>query len=130
MSVLDTGFDYEEDGNKYTATKNSTTNHDFKITTTDKYLIGGEFGYRDAVWGDYIEAQVIDIDNILGLGANTVLKQYIIKRHLHPSATCVDLVVQGAGKVLEDLYLRIKYHSVGTVTDPTFYVNYHLYKEE
>ena len=130
MSILSTGFDYAENGSTYTATKNSTTDHDFKVTGVSTYLTGGEFGYNDAVWGDYIQAQVIDIDNVLGFGANTVLKNYIVKRYLHPTNASVDLVVAGAGKIPQNTYLRIKYVSVGTVTNPTFYTNYHLYTEE
>lgn len=127
---VNSGFDYAENGNKFTATKDSTTDHDFKVTGTKTWINGGEFLYKNAVWGDYIEAQIIDIDNVLGLGANTVLKHYIVKRYLHPDVKCVNLELDYAGKIPQNTYLRIKYHSVGTTNDVDIAVNYHLHDEE
>lgn len=130
IQFLNSGFDYAENGNKFTATKNSTTDHDFKITGSATWLSGGELIYQNAVWGDYIEAQIVDVDNVLGYGAGTVLKHYIKKRYLHPDVKYVDLSLDYAGKIPQNTYLRIKYHSVGTVLDVDFAVNYHLHDEE
>jgi hypothetical protein len=128
--IINSGFDYAEDAIKVTATKTSTTDHDFKVTGSATWLTGGEIIYKNAVWGDYIEAQVIDIDNVLGLGVNTVLKQYITKKYLHPDLKRIDLTLDYAGKIPQNTYLRLKYHSVGTTNDVDFCINYHLHKEE
>jgi hypothetical protein len=123
-------FDYSENGVNGTATKNSTTNLDIKITEDKIYLNGAEILYQDAAWGDYVILQVIDIDNILGHGTNTVLKEYVHKRYIHPDETTDQVVLPYAGNVLKDLYLRVKYTSVSTTTDVKVAVNYFLHQLE
>lgn len=120
-------FDYSEDATNGTATKNSTTNIDLKITGDKIYLNGGQFLYKDAVWGDYISAQIVDKDNVLGYGTNAVLKTYITKRYIHPSETNTSIELAYVGAVPKDVYLRIKYTSVGTTLDVPVAVNYYLH---
>lgn len=122
-------FDYAEDGVKATATKNSTTDIDFKVTGDAEYVQGGQIIFENAAWGDYITAQVVDVDNVLGYGAGTVLNEYIKKRYLHPDLKHSELEVPYAGKVPQNCYLRIKYVSVGTVLDVNVAVNYSLHHD-
>lgn len=120
-------FEYAEDGMIGTATKNTTTNLDFKITGSKEYIQGGQLLYQNAAWGDYITAQVVDVDNVLGQGAGTVLNEYIKKRYVCPSLCQAELEVPYAGKIPQNCYLRIKYTSVGTSTDVDVAVNYSLH---
>lgn len=122
-----TDFDYSEQAVSGTATKNSTTDIDYKVTDAKHYINGGCILQQNAVWGDWLEAQIIDIDNVLGLGANTVLKHYIKKRYLHPSDHCASVNLPYAGEVPKDVYLRIKYHSVGIINDVNLKINYFLH---
>lgn len=119
-------FDYFEEGINGTATKNTTTSLDYKISTEDKYLSGGELITENHVWGDWIEVQVVDVDGVY-YDAGTVLKQYIKKRYLCPSDCCTYVESWYAGLIKKDLYMRIKYHSVGTVNDVKVAVNYYLH---
>lgn len=123
-----TDFNYSENGTTGTATKNTTTNIDFKVTYAKGYINGGIIHYQNAFWGDYIEAQVIDIDNVLGGGVNTVLKHYIKKRYLHPNENNSLINLPYAGLIPEDVYLRVIYHSVGTSTDINLAINYFLHE--
>lgn len=121
-------LDYNEEGVIGTATKDSTTDHDMKITDDNIFITGGEILFKDAEWGDYIVAQVVDKDNVLGGGAGVVLNEYIHKRYVHPDLKRSAVNIDYAGNVPKNLYLRIKYTSVGTTNDVKVAINYHLHK--
>ena len=123
-------FSFKGNGLISTATKSSTTDHDFKILEDDLCLNGAEILYSDSVFGDYVEFQVIDIDNILGYGANYVVNQGVDKWYLLPISGIKVILTSYAGSTLKDLYLRIKYHSTGAVTDVSIAVNYYLNKKK
>lgn len=123
-------FDFAGNGIKATAAKNSTTNIDFKVTVDNIFINGGLILYKNANWGDYITAQVVDIDNVLGYGANLVLQEYITKWYVHPDDKELKILLDYAGKIPINTYLRIKYTSTGVVTDVDIAVNYALHKLE
>jgi len=127
-----TNFDVKDyyfkgDGVSGTATKNTTTNIDYIVGESGLYISGAEFIYKDSVWGDYVECQIIDVDNVLGYGANTVLTQYVKKWYLDPNTTKLILESPYAGALPNGVYVRIKYHSVGTEIDPSIMINYFLH---
>ena len=117
-------FDFA--GNKIagTATKNTTTNIDFKMPA-DSWLDGGMILVKDHVKGDYFIIEIVDIDNILGGGAGAILKTYV-NWYVHPDLPCLQVETNYAGKVLKNLYLRVKYTSVGTVNNVWVAANYRL----
>lgn len=119
-------FDFAGNGTIGTATKNTTTNIDFKLPAK-LWLDGGAILTKDPVFGDWFQVQIVDVDNILGGGAGQVLKNYINKWYIHPDISLLELNGSYAGEVLKDLYIRIKYHSIGTVTDVTVAINYKLH---
>jgi hypothetical protein len=109
-----------------TVTKTTTQDIDYKLTE-NLYLDGGELNTKDAEFGDKVTAQVIDIDNILGYGANFVVKTWLVEWGLCNMGTC-KILTDYKGYVLKDLYLRIKYTSVGTTNDVKVIVNYKLHR--
>ena len=119
-------FDYHGDGVIGTATKNTTTNIDFKVGHNKCYVNGGEIIFKDANWGDYIKVEVVDKDGV-AYPAGTVLKTYIPKRYLHPDIGKADLNVPYAGHIPNGIYLRVKYTSTSTTTDVKVAVNYWLH---
>lgn len=119
-------FDYHGDGVIGTATKESTTNIDFKVEDNNCIVDGGEIIFKDATWGDYIKVEVVDKDGI-SYPAGTVLKTYIPKRYLHPDIGKSDLNVPYAGHVPNGMYIRVKYTSVGTVNDVKVAINFWLH---
>jgi hypothetical protein len=114
-------------GVKYDITANSTQDLDFLIS--DDYIMDGMI--LDAVnhvLGDKVTFQVVDIDNVLGYGANVVLKQFGTDVYMAPGLTRqVNADSVYPAKVFAGLYLRIKYTSVGE-TNPTLLVRYNLHK--
>lgn len=112
------------------ATKNTTTNFDYKITADNLYFSGAEATYKDAVMGDYIKCVIIDKDNILGFGANYIVSIFADKWYLDADGgfSYVDLTY--AGQVPINLYLRVTYVSTGTILNPTFYCNLYIHKKQ
>lgn len=106
----------------FTATKDAITTSDLKITDSNQYLHSGELFTKDGAYGDWIEVQIIDIDNVLGYGVNTILRQYIKKFFINPTGN-LEVRSPYIGKTPTDVYIRIIYHSVGLVLDPKVYVN-------
>lgn len=115
-------------GCKFTATKNSTTSYDMLISD-DHLADGASVFVLNAAIGDKLTLQVIDIDNVLGYGANVVLGQYVTDWYINPSASSQgEFTSMYPAKILAGLYLRKIYTSVGTETDPTVVINYKLHK--
>lgn len=128
IDIRNTDFDFYGDGFSGTATKNTTTNFDFKVTKDMCYCSGGEIIVKDAEHGDYIKIEVIDKDNVLGYGANTVLQVYLEKWHVDYHGKNV-LEVPYAGKIPNGVYLRLKYTSMSSTTDVKVAVNYSFHVE-
>ncbi len=123
-------------GKAYTATKNSTTNHDLIMideAATPNNIIG--FIYKGSIetndkakFGDSVTIQAIDIDNVLGYGANFVLGTMVKNRYLKEGVNSI--IIQPSSydyrhatkKIPKDVYLRVKYASIGTVDDVALHV--------
>jgi len=122
-------FIYNGSGVLATATKNSTTAIDFLIPGalgTFQYINGAEVITQNAVFGDWASSQIIDVDNVLGYGINTVLSSYIQKWYINPNQA-LNLTTQYAGKVPAGTYVRVSYHSVGLITDVGVALNFKLH---
>lgn len=122
-------FQFNGDGILATVTKNTTTNVDFQVPGTAgtfKYINGAIVMTKDAEFGDHASAVIIDKDNILGYGADTVLATYVTKWYINPGQE-FNIETPYAGKLLAGLYVRVAYTSVGTTTDPKIAINYRLH---
>lgn len=115
-------------GIKFDATVNTTTTNDFKMN--HDYLIDGAVVFvKNGTLGDKINFQIIDIDNIMNLGANTVLGQFVTNWYVNPDDTFqTEFKSAYPAKIFYGLYLRISYVSVSETTSPTVMVNYKLHK--
>lgn len=116
-------------GIKFECTANNTTINDLQITD-DCLVDGAVFIVLNSLLGDKISCQVIDKDNILGYGANTVLGEYVTDWYINPEATeQLNYKSEYPAKIYSGLYLRIIYTSAGTPTSmTTVIVNYKLHK--
>lgn len=128
VDFMSNRFDYKGDGIISTVTKDTSKTIDYKMPE-DLFINGGEVFTDNAIHGDYFKIEIIDIDNILGYGANTVLKTYIIKHYQHSTSQSSILDNSYAGKILKDLYVRLTYTSTGTTDDVCVIANYYLHKE-
>jgi hypothetical protein len=115
-------------GIESTATLGVTSNIDYKLTE-NRYLNGLQIILKDHFVGDNLDLQVIDKDNILGYGANTVLDQFGTSWFVAPDVYSQGLItLPYAALVAKDLYIRLKYNSKGT-TDVKVFVNLFLHKK-
>lgn len=106
----------------------TTDNIDLHITD-DVLITGGVFMTKDGVWGDSVVLQVVDIDNVLGYGANVTLNQFVawFLPNSPAAGTLIQLQVPYPAKIFAGLYLRMRFTSVGT-TDVQVAMNYMLHK--
>lgn len=89
---------------------------DIKAEDKNRFLFGGQvLTNENILFGDSFTFQIIDKDNILGYGANTVLAEYIPKRYTTPNDKIDIKMNLGQIKLLyQGLYLRLKLHTVST----------------
>ncbi len=114
-------------GTKFTAIAGQATSHDLAITD-DVLIDGGVLVVLNGVIGDKITFQVVDIDNIKGYGANTVLGQYKTDWYINPQESVqLDFTSRYPAKVFAGLYLRVVYTSTGS-NNLDVIVNYKLQK--
>jgi hypothetical protein len=111
--------DFAGKGVVYTATKNSTTDHDL-LLTSDYLLNGGSICVDKAVVGDTITCQVLD-------NALTVKKEWITDWPICPGEP-IEIITEQAAEIPANYYLRIKYTSIGTVDDVKVLIGYRLHK--
>jgi hypothetical protein len=123
------GLKFRGTGIKGTATKNTVTDFDYKMPE-DRYINGTETFLQNQEWDDSIKLQVIDIDNILGYGANFVLDEFGKDWNI-----ATDTERQGPyilpypALVYKDLYVRMKYDATGITNDVKFKINLFLHKK-
>lgn len=109
------------------ANSGTTTNVDYQLTD-DTLLTGAQVLTSTSVFGDSITFQVVDVNNILGYGANVVLKQFITNWQLRSdSQEQIDLHVNYPAKLKAGLYLRLVYSSTGG-SNVNVAINYALHK--
>jgi hypothetical protein len=110
-----------------TVTAGSSSNVDLKILD-DCFITGGILRTNGSNFGDYAHVQIVDIDNMLGYGANTVLRQFITNWYMRSDAQQqIETELSYPAKILAGLYIRIVYHSTGS-TNVSVAMNYDLHK--
>ena len=105
-----------------TATKNSTTNHDYQVPTLSYngankkvYMNGIEFFAKYAEIGDKLSFQVVDVNNILGYGAGVVLDEFGKDWYVAPDI--LNKIVLYKAHLIAGLFIRVVYTSTGTTND-------------
>lgn len=95
--------------------------------TKKMYVNGGRLVTDgNSVFGDWVEFQIVDHDNLLGYGVDTVLANWIPKWLVSWKASTETIQTPYAGSPPVGMYFRMTYHSVGNV-DVHFSVNYMMH---
>ena len=119
--------DFDFSGNGHFATVTAGTTQDIDLLVSEiLWLSGGEIYTENAVMGDYVKFQIIDIDDVLGGGPNLVVNEWIKRWYITPNVL-QRLSTPYAGEVPALLYMRAKYTSVGA-TDVKVVGNYYFHK--
>lgn len=98
-----------------TATAGQSTNIDFKLLE-ERLIYGGQTILLNQAFDDYMKFQVVDVDNIMGYGANFVLGEFIEGHTVWTDKQEQKHIQCGfPTKVIAGLYLRLVYVSTGQV---------------
>lgn len=81
----------------------------------DIWIWGGSYIVAGAHADDYIEFEIVDADNLYGLGAGAVLSRYLESEYV-VNGDRFDIRTEDGAYVPQGLYLRIRYVSYGTNT--------------
>jgi hypothetical protein len=116
----------------------STATNDFKLTS-ERYVAGGQLMVKDAAEGDYITAEVRDVDGIIPspyraalCEAHPTVAMYVEKWWINPSGgyTIFDLDTAPLNaKIPAGMYLRVTYYASSSGTQRKIAVNYKLTKK-
>jgi hypothetical protein len=111
----------------FTATAGTSTSNDL-LVSNDSLIDGAILIVIGASLGDTLTAQVVDVDNMLGYGAGTVLGQYLTSWYMNPNESFqLEFTSPYPAKLFGGLYLRMTYTSVGS-SDVSVIINYKLHK--
>ena len=99
------GFEAQFQGALYVFPGSSTSSYDLRLDTPTR-LQGGTFWVTGANVNDKVSLAVVDVDNVLGGGADAVVAQYVNDLPLPPWNAMQDLNVPTAAQIPAGLYLR------------------------
>ena len=108
------GFRFRGKGIKDTAIAGQITNIDYKITE-ERWINGVNMILENHVIDDSVSFEIVDIDNIFGLGENTVLDRFAESWRV-----CTDesdqhsILIPYPARIIAGLYIRIVYTSTGS----------------
>jgi hypothetical protein len=88
-------------------TANSTESIDYKIVE-ERFINGGKLMVSSVGIEDQISFQVVDKDNVLGLGANILLDEFIKDFYL-PQNESLEVQLDYPARIIAGLYLRLIY---------------------
>ena len=108
-----------------TVAADSTKSIDYKITE-ERYINGGKLIVKNMGDDDKITFQVVDKDNIIGLGANVVLDEFIKDFYL-PINESLNVQLDYPAKIIAGLYLRLIYTNTNTSQAATVKCNLYLH---
>lgn len=122
------GFEVKAKGFSGTVPFGTTANVQVKITE-ERWINGVELILKNHADGDYINFQVVDVDNVLGYGAGLVLKEFGDSWQIKTDTQAQGLIsFPYCAKVLANLYVRVVYVSTG-VLNVTVKCNMLLHKK-
>lgn len=104
-----TGFRFRGHSVSDTVLTNTTKDIDYKLLE-ERHINGGRLMVDNVGNDDVVTFQVIDKDNVLGLGTNVILDEFI-KDFFIPKSGDAEINLPYPAKILQNLYLRIKYTS-------------------
>ena len=121
-------FHFRGTGISGTATAGTTTNIDYQMPE-ERYINGIRLVLNGQVFGDSVNFEVVDVDNIIGLGAGVVLDQFGKDWYVNPDMACQgDIIIDYPAKVVQGLYIRMAYQSTGS-NDVGVKANLYLHKK-
>lgn len=120
--IMETNYKFLGDSFHGTAVKNTTTTFEYELVGP-WMVYGAEMIYSGAVDGDYVEMSVVDKNNVLGYGADTVIANWIARWFVPYSQNYWLVQSNVVSTIPTGLFIRLRYISVGTSVDVPIKVN-------
>jgi len=115
----------------FSATATKTTSTDVEYEIVEERLINGvQLILNNHVVGDSADFKVVDKNNVLGYGAGVVLNVFGSGWLVSPSDSQPMIVLPYPANLYAGLFIRIVYHSIGTVNDVFVGANLFLHKKQ
>lgn len=86
-------------------------------------VTGAEAVITGETAGDYIKVEIVDVDNILGQGANTVLETPVPKYYIDPTAGKEKVSLGYPNYTIAGLYWKFSYTGTNVLGNVVFRVN-------
>lgn len=96
------------------------------------YVKGIQFMSNNATFGDYIKIELVDVDDVLGLGAGTVLATPVQKAFVSATTNSGPIVAMNPEAVklpIAGLYVRVSYTNSAAMGDVNVYINLILFED-
>ena len=116
----------------------ATVSSDF-LLTSERYVTGGQLLVQNASKGDYLTAEVIDVDGVIPSPYRSALCEnyptvalYVEKWWVNPTSEFIEINLDAMplnAKISAGLYLRLTYYAVSIGTTRSLAVNYRLTKK-
>lgn len=95
------------------AAASSTSSTDFQMAY-EIWVSGGYINVQDGNWGDKLTIQIVDVNNILGYGANTVLRQFVENMCVRSDQQYqCNIDISYVALIPQGLYVRVIYLNTG-----------------
>ena len=121
-------FHFRGTGVSGTASNGTTTNINLDLTE-ERYINGVRLILQNHVFGDSVNFEVVDKNNILGYGAGAVLDRFGADWYVNPDSACQgDILIDYPARVIAGLTIRIVYNSTGA-EDVGVKANIYLHKK-
>lgn len=121
-----------------TIAPNTSLDINFQITQ-ERFINGGSMCVKNAEIGDYIVAEVKDVDGVLPEYVRPLICEswptvvrYIVKKYIEVQGEYSVININTfplTAKIPAGLYMNLVYHAVNAGTDRKFVLNYHLTKK-
>lgn len=109
---------------KFTVTGAGSTSHDIVIPVRC-VVLGAEVIATGQLVGDYFKVESVDVDNILGFGAGTVLRTPISRFYVSAISGTKEVFSLGYPvEGLQGIYFRFTYTTVNALASVNFMVNF------
>lgn len=119
------------DAFNFTATANTTTVFSYKLIAA-YYVKGIQFISSNANVGDSLKIELVDIDNILGLGEGAVLGTPIKKAFIQSTVNSQPISADNPEIVklpAPNLYIRVSYTNTSLLTGVSVYINLKIFED-
>ena len=112
----------------FTAAANSITS-EYKLIDTALCFRGGLLFASGSTIGDSIQVKIVDVDNILGYGAGTILATYLKEWLIFPNVVNELVDISISSSIMQGLYFKFEYTNTHATNNIQVIINLLSYEQ-